>query len=83
MYSNWKVVAKDSHPSGLSPRLGMSAYNSSQHNSLYGITAMAAPKKSLMITTHSSRWHERKSASHTKTSAFSVDNKKSHSSNEV
>ena len=83
MYSNWKVVAKDSHPSGLSPRLGMSAYNSTQHNSLYGITAMAAPKKSLMITTHSSRWHERKAASHTKTSAFSVDNKKSHSSNEV
>ena len=83
MYSNWKVVAKDSHPSGLSPKLGMSAYNSSQHSSLYGITAMAAPKKSLMITTHSSRWHERKAASHTTSSAFSVDNKKTHSSNEV
>ena len=26
MYSNWKVVAKDSHPSGLSPRVGMSCY---------------------------------------------------------
>ena len=83
MYSNWKVVAKDSHPSGLSPKLGMSAYNSSQHSSLYGITAMAAPKKSLMITTHSSRWHERKAASHTTSSAFGVDNKKTHSSNEV
>ena len=83
MYSNWKVVAKDSHPSGLNPRLGMSAYNSSQHDSLYGITTMAAPKKSLMITTHSSRWHERKAASHTTSTAFSVDNKKTHSSNEV
>ena len=83
MYSNWKVVAKDSHPSGLSPRLGMSAYNSTHHSSLYGITAMAAPKKSLMITTHSSRWHERKAHSHAQTSSFSVDNKKSHSTSEV
>ena len=61
----------------------MSAYNSTHHSSLYGITAMAAPKKSLMITTHSSRWHERKAHSHAQTSSFSVDNKKSHSTSEV
>ena len=32
MYSNWNVVAKDSHPPRLSPRDGMSCYNST-HNS--------------------------------------------------
>ena len=59
MYSNWKVVSKDSHPSGLSPKLGMSCYNSSYQAKTHGIFTTAAPKKSLMITTHSSRWQKR------------------------
>ena len=59
MYSNWKVVSKDSHPSGLSPKLGMSCYNSTYRTKTHGIFTTAAPKKSLMITTHSSRWQKR------------------------
>ena len=78
MYSNWKVVSKDSHPSGLSAKVGMSAYNSfNQHCTAYGSFTMAAPKKSLMITTHSSRWHEKKTTCHTNVSSHSVEDKKS------
>ena len=78
MYSNWKVVSKDSHPSGLSAKVGMSAYNSfNQHCTSYGNFTMAAPKKSLMITTHSSRWHEKKTTCHTNVSSHSLEDKKS------
>ena len=78
MYSNWKVVAKDSHPSGLSAKVGMSAYNSlNQHSTSHGLYSVAAPKKSLMITTHSSRWHEKKTTCHTNISSHSVEEKKS------
>ena len=78
MYSNWKVVAKDSHPSGLTAKVGMSAYNSfNQHCTSYGSFTMAAPKKSLMITTHSSRWHEKKTTCHTNVSSHSLEDKKS------
>ena len=83
MYSNWKVVAKDSHPSGLSPRLGMAAYNSTNHCALYGSFSTAAPKKSLMITTHSSRWHEKKAACHSNIGGHGLDEKKSLTSTEV
>ena len=80
MYSNWKVVSKDSHPSGLSAKVGMSAYNSfNQHCTSYGNFTMAAPKKSLMITTHSSRWHEKKTTCHTNVSSHSLEDKKSSS----
>ena len=73
MYSNWQVVFKDSHPSGLSPKDGMSAYNSiNHHEQLYGIYSTAAPKKSAMITTHSSRWHEKKSTCHSNMTASSA-----------
>ena len=76
MYSNWKVVAKDSHPSGLTAKVGMSAYNSlNQHCSSHGLYSVAAPKKSLMITTHSSRWHEKKTAVHV--SSHTTEEKKS------
>ena len=86
MYSNWQVVFKDSHPSGLSPKDGMSAYNSiNHHEQLYGIYSTAAPKKSVMITTHSSRWHEKKSACHTVTasSAMEAEKKSAPQSSEV
>ena len=84
MYSNWKVVAKDSHPSGLTPQVGMSAYNTTNHSSIYGYYSTAAPKKSLMITTHSSRWHEKKSSLHSSMSSHtSVEDKKSHPTTEV
>ena len=33
MYSNWKVVSEDCHPSRLSPKEGMSCYNSAYHDS--------------------------------------------------
>ena len=83
MYSNWKVVAKDSHPSGLTPKMGMSAYNTVNHSSLYGISSMAVPKKSLMITTHSSRWHEKKATCHPNISHVTVEEKKTQSTAEV
>merc|ERR1712155_225116 len=84
MYSNWKVVAKDSHPSGLTAKVGMSAYNSlNQHCSSHGLYSVAAPKKSLMITTHSSRWHEKKAACHSNIGGHGLDEKKSLTSTEV
>jgi hypothetical protein len=33
MYSNWKMVSEDSHPSGLTPKEGMASYNSANHGS--------------------------------------------------
>ena len=33
MYSNWKVKSEDCHPSRLSPKQGMSCYNSAYHDS--------------------------------------------------
>ena len=62
MYSNWKVVTKDSHPSGLSPKIGMSCYNSNYHPCDKGLFTMAQTKKSPMIITHSSRWREKRDA---------------------
>ena len=82
MYSNWKVVAKDSHPSGLSPKIGMSCYNSTYHSTLHGLYTTAAPKKSLMITTHSSRWHEKKDSCHSTLSTYNIDGKRAHGSSE-
>lgn len=84
MYSNWKVVAKDSHPSGLSPKVGMSCYNSSytSTSSSTGLYTTAAPKKSLMITTHSSRWHEKKDSCHSSLSTYNMDGKRAHGSSE-
>jgi hypothetical protein len=41
MYSNWRVVTKDCHPSGLSPTDGLSAYNSVCHSSGHGIFSIA------------------------------------------
>eukprot|EP00092_Neocalanus_flemingeri_P003719 GFUD01003996.1.p1 GENE.GFUD01003996.1~~GFUD01003996.1.p1 ORF type:complete len:2148 (-),score=343.88 GFUD01003996.1:108-6551(-) len=82
MYSNWKVVAKDSHPSGLSPKIGMSCYNSTSHSTAHGMYTTAAPKKSLMITTHSSRWHEKKDSCHSTLSTYNLDGKRAHGSSE-
>jgi len=84
MYSNWKVVAKDSHPSGLSPKIGMSCYNSSytSTSTTTGMYTTAVPKKSLMITTHSSRWHEKKDSCHSSLSTYSLDGKRAHGSSE-
>jgi len=82
MYSNWKVVAKDCHPSGLSPKIGMSCYNSSNTTTSYGVYTTAAPKKSLMITTHSSRWHEKKDSCHSTMSSYNLDGKRAHGSSE-
>ena len=85
MYSNWKVVAKDSHPSGLSPKVGMSCYNSSYTSttSTTGLFTTAVPKKSLMITTHSSRWHEKKDSCHSTLTTYSIDGKRAHGPSEV
>merc|ERR1719245_2461613 len=61
----------------------MSAYNTTNHSSIYGYYSTAAPKKSLMITTHSSRWHEKKSSLHSSMSSHtSVEDKKSHPTTE-
>ena len=70
MYSNWRVVSKDCHPSGLPPADGLSAYNSVIHGSSHGIFSIAGlqskklkddEKKHFvdddqMIVTHSSQW---------------------------
>ena len=65
MYSNWKMVAKDSHPSGLSPKESLNSYNSGYkevpRNS--GLVAMAATSNVKkpggdMIVAHSSQWKE-------------------------
>ena len=36
MYSNWRVVTKDSHPSGLNPGQSLNAYNSTSHFDNFG-----------------------------------------------
>ena len=41
MYSNWRVVTKDSHPSGLPPADGLAAYNSISHQSTHGLYTLA------------------------------------------
>ena len=41
MYSNWRVVTKDCHPSGLTPADGLSAYNSVIHGASHGIFSVA------------------------------------------
>ncbi len=72
MYSNWRVVSKDCHPSGLPATVGLAAYNSICHSSSFGIFSLAgnSSKKMLkteknslsrvdddqMIVTHSSQW---------------------------
>ena len=63
MYSNWKVMDKDSHPSGLSPKAHMSAYDSVCHNNTNGIftTARSSNLNSKsgqleLAVTHSSMW---------------------------
>lgn len=68
MYSNWKVVSKDSHPSGLPPPIWLGCYNSTSHSTQNGTFTMAnignkqstnAPKYNQpdnMIMTHSSQW---------------------------
>ena len=33
MYSNWKVVQKDAHPSGLTAKVGMESYDSTYRES--------------------------------------------------
>ena len=68
MYSNWKVVSKDSHPSGLSPSVGLGCYNSSSHPAENGTFTIAkigmkdpnctdyGKPSCNMIMTHSSQW---------------------------
>ena len=62
MYSNWKVVSKDSHPSGLTPEKGLNAYNSTLRDSHFGLVTSAGPRRSVkdskndMVVSHSSRW---------------------------
>jgi hypothetical protein len=41
MYSNWRVVNKDCHPSGLNPADGLSAYNSVSHGASFGMFTLA------------------------------------------
>ena len=54
MYSNWKIVQKDTHPSRLPPEVTLSTYNSVHHESKYGIFTNST-KLSLNLT-HSSQW---------------------------
>ena len=61
MYSNWKMVTKDSHPSGLSPSQSLNAYCSTSHSASHGLftTAGTNPKLSKsdsMVVSHSSKW---------------------------
>lgn len=60
MYSNWRVVTKDSHPSGLSPGQSLNVYNSVSHDAAYGTFTMAGTGRSAqadcMIVSHSSKW---------------------------
>ena len=66
MYSNWKVVSKDSHPSGLPPTEWLGCYNSTSRSLDYGIFTAAMTKRANaatgdmkqddMIMTHSSQW---------------------------
>ena len=70
MYSNWKMVEKDSHPSGLSPRDSIRSYNSSykeqgRNSGLFttAVTATGAEvdqgrRRANMIVAHSSQWNE-------------------------
>ena len=76
MYSNWKVVSKDSHPSGLSPSVGLGCYNSSSHPAENGTfttakIGMKDPNSTdygnpscNMIMTHSSQWKKVRKTSH-------------------
>ena len=66
MYSHWKVVSKDSHPSGLAPSVWLGCYNSTSHPFDNGIFTTAKimqskdgnseKKQDSMIMTHSSKW---------------------------
>ena len=47
MYSNWRVVTKDSHPSGLPPADGLAAYSSIYHGASHGIFTLAGYSSSL------------------------------------
>jgi hypothetical protein len=63
MYSNWKVVSKDSHPSGLTPRQSLDSYNTSYGKGMShsGVFTLARNKDgSGMIMAHSSEWCENK-----------------------
>ena len=70
MYSNWKMVEKDSHPSGLSPRESIRSYNSSykgqgRDSGLFtaavigsGAEVDQGRRRANMIVAHSSQWNE-------------------------
>lgn len=59
MYSNWKVVTKNPHPSGLKPKESLVHYDSSRHDASHGIfVAAGRGKKEVMIVAHSSQWKE-------------------------
>ena len=70
MYSNWKMVEKDSHPSGLSPRESIRSYNSSykgqgRNSGLFtaavigsGAEVDQGRRRANMIVAHSSQWNE-------------------------
>jgi hypothetical protein len=63
MYSNWKMVGKDSHPSGLAPKDSLASYNSGYKEvgrgaGCYTIASSSSSKTSCgdMIVAHSSQW---------------------------
>lgn len=49
MYSNWRVVSKDFHPSGMTPSDWFGAYSAPIHNTSFGIYSVAKPKSSSIV----------------------------------
>ncbi len=58
MYSNWKVVTKDSHPSGIKPKESLALYDSVYHDSTHGSFVVAGKKRAALTVAHSSEWKE-------------------------
>ncbi len=86
MYSNWKVVTKDSHPSRLTPKESLDAYNSVYHDAPNGMFVVAgSKKKEVMIVAHSSQWKdgEMKKAAKKSEKKKSSDNKEGSGATEV
>ncbi len=59
MYSNWKVVSRDSHPSGLSPKESLASYNSGYKSSTNGALTVAAADRRVLTVAHSSQWRQK------------------------
>ena len=93
MYSNWRVVTKDSHPSGLNPSQSLNAYYSTSHcdnigeyndtinYTTAGTGRIGTSTSQDMIVSHSSKWKALKEVKNNKTEQDKNGGKNSNSEN--